>query len=143
MGSLYEKSGLDTGGCLENIETFITTAEVVMNHGLSRYVYNEDIIKLAENMLLSKELPSWEQFCSNRYPSRTEGIDSLSETVIQMANDLERDPSSSTATWGGSKDVLIADEDKDLENTKLSIVSRGNRDFINLLTVSGRNKLNY
>ena len=83
MGSLSEKSGLDTGACLKNIETFLTMAEVVMNHGLSKYVCNEDIIKLAEIMLLSKDLTSLEKFSSNRNPSRTEGIDSLSETVIQ------------------------------------------------------------
>ena len=58
MNTLAEKSGLDTGVCLRNIESFLTSAEVVMNNGLSRYIYNEDVIVLSENMLLSKDLPA-------------------------------------------------------------------------------------
>ena len=73
-----------------------------------------------ENILLSKDLPAWEQFCSERNPIRTEGIDSLSESSIQMANELGRNPSTSMATWGSDDDVVATDEDRDLENTKHS-----------------------
>ena len=66
--SLAEKSVLYTGACLRNIENFMTTAE---------------------NMLLSKDLPAWEQFCSDRNPNRIDGNNSLSESVIQMVNELE------------------------------------------------------
>ena len=36
MYSLTEKSGLDTGVCIRNIENFMMTAKVVMKYGLTR-----------------------------------------------------------------------------------------------------------
>ena len=127
MKTLPQKTGWDIGVCLRNIDTFMTTSAVFIKHGLSRYIYNVDIRLLAENPLLTRNLPAWESFCGERNPTATEGVDSLCQSVLSMANDLSADPSVSMATWEGSEDDLYAEEDQDLEATKLSFVSRANQ----------------
>ena len=59
----------------------------------------------------------------------TAGTNSLSQSILQKAIELRRDPSASMiGKKMEMKDGLIKDGDKDVENTKLAVVTRGNTD---------------
>ena len=60
MKSLPQRRGLDTGSCLRNIESFITTSAVLIKYGLGKYILNVDIRQLAEYLFLTKDIPAWE-----------------------------------------------------------------------------------
>ena len=105
--------GLDTGSCLRNIESFMTTSAVVMQHGLGRYILNVDIRQLAEYLLLTKDIPAWEKFCEENKPNTNDGLESLSQSVMNMANQLSADLNVTMANWDASDD-----EDNDLDATK-------------------------
>ena len=66
---------------------------------------------------------------------------------LEYGNDLSADPPVSMATWEGFDDDLCEEEDQDLENTKLSIVSRENQelfqDFVSLVKFVGTIKKTY
>ena len=88
-------------------------------------VLSKDIVKLAEYLLVSRDLENWKTYKADRSPGRTAGTNSLSQSVLQKYIELRRNPS---ANMIGRDDGLIKDEDKDVENTMLAVVTRGNTD---------------
>ena len=82
MDSITEKSRLDTGVCLKNMETFFQIANLAFDFGIIKDIQTEDVIKLEENLLLSKDLANCEKYQVDRSPGRTGGTNSLSQSVF-------------------------------------------------------------
>ena len=60
--SLAERSGLDTGACLKNMETFLQLSNLAYDFGIVKYIQTEYTIKLAEHLLLSRDFANWEKY---------------------------------------------------------------------------------
>ena len=96
---------------------FFQITNLAYDFAMIKYVQVEDIIKLAENLLLRWDLANWEKYCIERRPVRTGGRNSLSQSVLQNALQLSMDPSTSMIERKDN-DGLITEEDKAIENTK-------------------------
>ena len=116
MQSIGERTPLDIGKALENMENFLLTAKLVVHHNISKYFENKDVRLLAESMLLSREIPEWEKFCQERSNGRRGTATSLSETLLELVDGLDADPDLSMASITGSEEHnLYSDEDMDMD----------------------------
>ena len=68
-------------------------------------------MKLAEYLLLSRDLAKWQRYKADRSPGRTSGTNSSSQSVLQKATQLRRDQSASMIGRDDGDDGLIKDED--------------------------------
>ena len=92
---MKEKSSLDTGACLRNMECFFQLCNLAYDFGMVKSVQTEDIVRLEEHLRLSWDLATWEKYQADRSPGKTSGTNSLSLPVLQKALQLRLDPSAS------------------------------------------------
>ena len=91
--NMAEKSGLDPGASLKNMETFFSRiSNLAYDFGMVKYVQTEDIVKLAKHLMLSRDLATWENYQADISPGKTSGTNSLSQSVLQTALHLILDP---------------------------------------------------
>ena len=99
------------------METFFQLSNLAYDFGMVKYIHTKDIVKLAEHLMLSRDLAKWEKYQADRSPGRTSGANSLSQSVFQKALQLILDPSTSMIGRGDDDDGLIKEEDKNVETT--------------------------
>ena len=82
---------MDNGVCLKNMDTFFQIANLALDFGIVEYVQNEDNTKLAESLLMSRDLATWEKYQMDRSPWRETGPNTLSQSILQKAQQLRLD----------------------------------------------------
>ena len=135
---MESSAALDTGQALKNMEVFLEMAGLALDLTMVTNIQSTDVSQMLEFIFLSPAIKDWESYRVESRPTTTgDGQSTLAQSVLIKSMLGRMEPEQIMLFKEDQENFLISEEDKDVENAKNCLLSRGKStpelDFHNLI----------